>query len=250
MTSQRFDEHTFDGLFNFRDMSGLTPSLGKRIKPNVLFRSDAFGDASERDVQRLLNEFRINRVIDLRTDREVSAEKLSPMQKDVVSYRRRVIDSGPGNAIENAEPGSRLAYRYLQYFDYGRESIVSAVRDMSENGDWRTVIHCRAGKDRTGVVTAVLLDLIGVNDDEIAEDYSLTALAMPKIMTRLRQSSTYAENVKKLPDEMYSAKRETMLAFLELARKELGSFESWLLANDVTSIEIDQLRNNLLEPGK
>jgi len=250
MTHPRFTEHVFEGLFNFRDVGGLTTERAEGIKRNVLFRSDAFGDASEGDVQRLMEDFCINRVIDLRTDREVTSENPSPILKDGVSYRRRVIDSGPGSAIENAPPGGRLALRYLQYFDYGRESIVSAVRDLSEIGEWRTVIHCRAGKDRTGVVTAAVLGLLGVSNEDIAEDYSLTALAMPQIMNRLRQSPTYSENVKKLPDEMYSATKETMLKFLELARQELGSFESWMLSNGVTSIEIDQLRKNLLEVTK
>ncbi|CAM8628055.1 TpbA-like domain containing protein [Candidatus Planktophila versatilis] len=247
MTPQRFTEHAFQGLFNFRDMSGLTVSQGQNIKSNVLFRSDSFEDATETDVQRLLNVYRINRVIDLRTDRELANEKPSPLSRDGVSYRHRVIDSGPGSAIENAPPGSRLALRYVEYFDYAKESIVSAVRDLAEEGSWRTVMHCRAGKDRTGVVTAVVLKLLGVSNDEIAEDYSLTALAMPEIMSRLRQNPTYAENVKKLPDEMYSATKETMLKFLDLASTELGTFESWLLSNGVTSQEIDQLRSNLLE---
>lgn len=250
MTNQRFTEHTFEGLFNFRDVTGLATKQGQGIKGKVLFRSDAFGDATEQDLQRLKSEFQINRVIDLRTDRELASEKSSPLLIDGVSYRRRVIDSGPGSAIENAPPGARLAFRYLQYFDYGRESIASAVRDLSEPGQWRTVVHCRAGKDRTGVVIAVVLNLLGVSNEDIAEDYSLTALAMPEIMNRLRQSPTYAENVKKLPDEMYSATKETMLKFLDLAATELGTFESWLLANGVSAMEINQLRNNLLESNE
>jgi protein tyrosine/serine phosphatase len=100
----------------------------------------------------------------------------------------------------------------------GTSSFNLEFRDIAEEGEWRTVIHCRAGKDRTGVLIAVLLNLLGVSDEQIAEDYSLTGLAMPKIMNRLRQSSAYMENVKKLPDEMYSAKKETMLKFLELVK--------------------------------
>jgi protein-tyrosine phosphatase len=246
MINPRFTEYGFEGLFNFRDLSGLGLSSVQAIKSRVVFRSDAFGDTTQNDVQRLLGELQINRVLDLRTDREVVSETPSPMLREGISYRRRPIDSGPGSAIENAAPGNRLAHRYLEYFDYGRESILSIVRDISEEGEWRTVIHCRAGKDRTGVVIAVLLSLLGVSDEEIAEDYSLTALAMPQIMTRLRQSPTYKDNVKKLPDEMYSATQETMLNFLGLAAKELGTFESWLLANGITADEINQLRKNLL----
>ena len=246
MTDPRFTEFNFEGLFNFRDLSGLSPKSAQTIKSRVLFRSDAFGDTTVNDVQKLLDELQINRVLDLRTDREILSETTSPMLREGVSYRRRPIDSGPGNAIENAAPGNRLAHRYLEYFNYGRESILSTVRDMSEEGEWRTVMHCRAGKDRTGVVIAVLLSLLGVPNKQIAEDYSLTALAMPQIMTRLRQSPTYKDNVNKLPDEMYSATEETMLNFLELAAKEVGTFESWLLANGITHSEINQLRKNLL----
>lgn len=246
MSSSRETRHVFDGLYNFRDFGGLTGESGK-IKHGVLFRSDAFGDATERDIAILLKDLGINRILDLRTEREVAAEKPTPMIELGIEYRRRIIDSGPGSAIENAPAGERLAYRYMEYFGYGRDSIVSVLKDLSEEGNWKTVIHCRAGKDRTGVIAAVVLGILGVSEEEISQDYALTGLAMPKIMERLRQSPTYSANVSRLPEEMYSAVSETMRTFIQFVSKKFGTFENWALNNGVTSDEIRRLRSNLLE---
>jgi len=246
MSNSRETRYIFDGLYNFRDFGGLSGDGGK-VKHGILFRSDAFGDASERDISILLKEIGINRILDLRTDREISAEKPTPMIEMGIDYRRRIIDSGPGSAIENAPAGERLAYRYMEYFGFGRDSIISVVKDLSEDNSWKTVIHCRAGKDRTGVIAAVVLGILGVSEEEISKDYALTGLAMPKIMERLRQSPTYSANVSRLPEEMYSAVSETMGTFIKFVSEKFGSFENWALNNGVTGDEIRRLRSNLLE---
>lgn len=242
---QRATAFAFDGLYNFRDIGGLDLADGGHTRAGVLYRSDAFGNLTEPDAQVLLSELGVKRLLDLRADREVDAETPTLLNEAGVEVRRRPIDNGPGNAIESAPSGERLAFRYLEYLDYAASSIVEVIRDLAEPEDQVTIVHCRAGKDRTGVVIAVVLSLLGVNADDIALDYALTTIGMPKIMARLRESPVYSTNVNRLPDEMYSSEAVTMHQFLDAVAAKFGGFEQWALGQSVTADELASLRRNL-----
>lgn len=242
---QRASEHTFEGLYNFRDIGGLELAGGGQTRAGLLYRSDAFGNLTESDAEVLTEELGVRRLLDLRADREVDAETPTLLNEAGVEVRRRPIDNGPGNAIESAPSGERLAFRYLEYLDYASSSIVGVIRDLGESEPTVTIVHCRAGKDRTGVVVAVILSLLGASADDIALDYALTTIGMPKIMARLRESPVYSANVNRLPDEMYSSDAVTMHQFLDAVAARYGGFEQWALGQGVTPDELAALRRNL-----
>lgn len=242
-------EFEFEGLYNFRDVGGLRAADGAGTRRGVLFRSDAFGNLTEADAAILLADLGIERLIDLRADREVDVETPTLLHKGGVEVRRRPIDNGPGNTIESAPAGERLAFRYLDYLDYAAASVVGVIRDLAEPDPRVTIVHCRAGKDRTGVAIAAVLSLLGVSPEDIARDYALTSIGMPKIMARLRESPIYSANVNRLPEEMYSSEAITMLQFLEAVQSRFGGFEQWSLSLGVTQIELAALRKNLTAHG-
>jgi protein-tyrosine phosphatase len=242
--------YVFEGLYNFRDVGGLRIGDHTQTRFGMLYRSDAFADVTVADIDFLLDELEVRRVIDLRADRERDADEVRPFAGREVEYRDRPIDGGIDNAIETAAAGERLAYRYLGYLDHARESVASAVKDLAEPGSPPTIVHCRAGKDRTGVVIAVVLCLLGVDNQTIARDYALTSIGMPKILARLRESALYSANVERLPGGMYFAEETTMVRFLELAAERHGSLEAWALASGITNDEIGKLRANLRTEGE
>lgn len=245
MSDGKTETIEFEGLYNFRDIGGLEAMDGTQTRRGIVYRSDSFGNVTEKDAKILLTDLGIQRIIDLRADREVEAETPTLMHVNGVNVRRRPIDNGPGTAIESAPAGERLAFRYLEYLDYAASSVVGVIRDLAEPQQEVTIIHCRAGKDRTGVAIATVLSLVGVGTDDIARDYALTTIGMPKIMARLRESAVYLANVNRLPDEMYSSDAVTMHQFLDVVAERHGSFEEWALAQGVTADELESLKRNL-----
>ena len=77
-----------------------------------------------------------------------------------------------------------------------------------------TVLHCAAGKDRTGVVTALVLGLLGVEDEQIVADYMVTATNMDRITDRFGRWARYRRNMASLPAEIYRVEERTIRTFL------------------------------------
>lgn len=234
-------------VFNFRDLGGLPAADGRTVRCGVLFRSDSFHEAPAADVEYLAGELGIRRVLDLRSETEVDADSAGALARAGADYQQFPIGNGPGDAIAAAPSGQRLALRYRQYLEHFPDSLVGVLRAVAATDGEPTVIHCRAGKDRTGVAVALLLSVLGVSDEDVAADYALTGEAMDRILERLRASPTYAANTSALPDEMYRAEAETMRRFLDELRERDGGAAAWLTAHGLTETELATLRTELLE---
>lgn len=239
--------YVLSDLHNLRDLGGLRTQDGRVVRPGVLIRSDSPHEASATDIDHLVQQLRVSTVIDLRSDKEFAADGTNALMPSSVRHRHFPISAGPGGAIDGAPAGDRLAARYMQYLDDDTASIVGAVRAVAEAPDGAAVVHCRVGKDRTGIVIALILDALGVSSADIAKDYHLTAEPMRKLLERLKASPVYAANVARLPDEMYSSEPETMVSFLGRLHAEHGGAADWLTAHGLSSSQLDALRDHLLE---
>lgn len=237
--------HVFQTLHNFRDLGGLDTVEGGKTRPGVLFRSDSFHTASPADIDHLVNGVRLASIIDLRSESEVAADRTNPLMPASIRYHHLPIAGGPGGAIEAAPSELRLATRYMEYLDQHVPSIVGAARAVADAEGAPSVVHCRAGKDRTGVVVGMLLASVGVKPQEIAVDYSLTTAAMKRIMEGLKASPHYSANVKRLPPEMYSSEASTMTAFLTMVDDRHGGAARWLVDNGLPSQSLRTLRRVL-----
>ena len=239
--------YRFEALHNFRDLGGLRAADGKNIRRGLLFRSDSFHEASAADVRLLLHGVGLTCIIDLRAEHEVAGEGTNPLIPSTVSRRHFPIDGGAGGAIESAPPGGVLVARYLEYLRDHAPSLIGAVRAIADAVPAPTAVHCRVGKDRTGVVIALILASVGVAMEDIAADYALTAGAMVKILARLRASSTYAANVGLLPGEVYECEAGTMVSFLRELERQHGGATMWLLDNGLPESSLAALRAHLIE---
>lgn len=159
----------------------------------------------------------------------------------------------------------KVALRYKDYTRNTPEGFVSAYKDITASAPnaYGTVfkhlakaspepclIHCTAGKDRTGVLVAMLFMLVGVDDETIAHEYSLTdqglAELKPLFIERLLKNPALEGNLEGIQN-MVSSKKENMLASLAMLREEYGAPERYMQERcGLSDAELQQLRTNLL----
>jgi protein-tyrosine phosphatase len=108
------------------------------------------------------------------------------------------------------------------------------------------VFHCSLGKDRTGVLAAMLLAAAGVMDEDIIHDYTLSVPFMPEIRDRMRNDPAASPEVKELPDFQWEAAAESMARFLGLLRREYGSAARYLKAQGADNSLPQRLEEALL----
>ena len=111
-------------------------------------------------------------------------------------------------------PGDPTCGHYLGYLEDRPDQVVGAVRSIARD-EGAALVHCAAGKDRTGVVVALALTAAGVRPQAVVADYAATGERTEAILGRLRRSPTYARDIDSLPAEAHRARPETMAAFLE-----------------------------------
>lgn len=241
---------------NFRDLGGYPAAGGMRTRWRTLFRADGLISLSDadRDVLRALG---IRIVIDLRSDLEVQVRGRFVDEVGGVAYHHLpLIDSVPGmeqgpEAAEVADwtDTDYVARRYATYLDDGAASLQTALDLLADTGNLPAVFHCSVGKDRTGVLAAVVLGLLGVPDEVIVDDYALSASAMTSVLERLRREFAEAgQEVERYAPVILSAQPQSMAGFIDVLRQRFGSFERLAEALDRASV-VERLRHVLLEPS-
>ncbi|MCL6674954.1 tyrosine-protein phosphatase [Streptomyces panaciradicis] len=246
------DRHLpFEALHNFRDLGGYSTPDGRRVRPGLLYRADSLGKLRQgtRDWSRLLS-LGIRTVIDLRHPWE--AEKRGRVPDDPsFRYHNLSIEHRPYDqpALDpDIDPGPYLAERYMEVAEDGTKEIrralelIAAAAEASEP----LVFHCASGKDRTGQLAALVLALLGVPDETIIEDYSLTELATPAMLALWTAREGRAPNWLGFG----RAPAEVMRTFLAAMRTRYGSIETYVtreLCLDADALAAG-LRASLLEP--
>lgn len=175
----------FEGIQNARDLGGLRTADGAVIRPGCLLRSANLARASEADVTRLRERWRLSKIIDLRTgterqgrpDVEVGSADYVPIpvfDEQVVGISHEE-GSGTGQIVAEI-PNMEHLYRVMVTDGSCRKNLGRAARCVMEHDFTRGSVlwHCTEGKDRCGLLTAVLLLALGVDRRQIMEDYLLT----------------------------------------------------------------------------
>ena len=229
----------FEGMVNFRDLGGL-PAAGGTVRHGVLFRSDSLAYASTADAARLVDELGLATVIDLRGLYEVEHLGRGPLAETQVTYV-----SAPIVDVSGAEDLSR---HYLAMLDEKGHVLANMVRLLAGHGSLPAVFHCEAGCDRTGVLAAAVLSLLGVPEDVIAEDYALTAPAMPAIHARVREVARQL-GLPTRPGVLveWAPEASMMAEALKLARERWGGMREWAEAHGLDEDDVVALRSALVE---
>jgi hypothetical protein len=137
---------------------------------------------------------------------------------------------------------------YLGYLTTMPDSVAGVFRALAEAGGVPAVIHCAAGKDRTGVAIAMVLSVAGASDEDIAAEYELSSDYVDAVLDRLRTLKSYGDSISLLPPEMRLTQGSNITRFLEEVRRIYGGVDSYLLARGVTEEQLSAVRKNLTEP--
>ncbi|HET6211341.1 MAG TPA: tyrosine-protein phosphatase [Micromonosporaceae bacterium] len=235
----------FSAVFNFRDLGGYPAAAGTRVRHGRLYRSDTLSRLADADRERF-SALGIRTVLDLRRPSEVERDGRVP-DWDGLAYRHVHPEHAAWRKEwydERAGVARFLADRYLDLTEQGAPGLATAIGIIAEADAAPLVMHCVAGKDRTGVVAALVLALLGVCDDAIADDYARTAESAARVTAWLREHDPAA--VARTPRVFIAAPREAMLEFLRDLRARHGSVERYLAGAGLLLRQVDGLRAHLL----
>lgn len=233
------------GAFNFRDLGGLRAGPALRVRPGVLLRSDTLQALTTEDVAHLVDTLRLELVVDLRLAAEAVEQGRGPMAATSVCYLNAPLHELRATDLPPADQS--LAF-YLQHLGSATSQVATVVRIVCAMAGRPVLLHCAAGKDRTGLVTALLLRLLGVDDAEIVADYLRSAAAMPKIMERFRSWPRYRDHMASVPPDVYRAEEHTITGFLAALDERYGGATAWARSRGIDETELDRLRAHLLVP--
>jgi len=234
-----------EGSANFRDLGGWPVAGGGRVRRGLLFRSDALHRLTPADLARLRGELGIGTLVDLRSSHEVEAEGRGPLAAPPVRYHHLPFFDGERRGAA-ANPSADLAELYFQMLRFAAKPIVRALETLAAS-EAPAVFHCAAGKDRTGVLAAIVLSTLGVADEHVVEDYARTQAAMERVTARLRESDAYAYVFTELPPETLHARPETMRGLLARARAEWGTLRAYARFAGAGDGALDALAARLVE---
>ena len=233
------------GAFNFRDLGGLRAGPHRRVRHGVLFRSDTLQALTEDDVRRLVEDLGVELVVDLRVGPEAVAEGRGPLAHTAVSYLNAPLQDLP--VLPHVTPRDQCLHFYLEHLASPSPTLPTLIRVLAAMAGRPTVLHCAAGKDRTGLVTALVLRLVGVDESDIVADYLASAHNMPRIVARFRDWPRYREHMRRVPPEVYQADEYTIREFLRRLDEEYGGARGWARRRGLPDTVLDQLADGLLE---
>lgn len=236
------------GAYNFRDLGGYPTTDGKVTRWGRLYRSDTLHELTDEDLETLRGIGLVS-VIDLRTRTELERTGRGVLGAEPIRYSHLSVIPEEGGEAQ-AAPANRIidvADRYLWYLDVGRDALVESFGLIADPASYPLVFHCQAGKDRTGVLAALVLSCIGVERAAIVDDYVLTATRMDLILGRLRRDPHFADRIDELPASVFKVEASTMERFLEGLDERFGGARSWALGAGVTESQFESLSHLLVE---
>lgn len=213
-----------DGVFNFRDLSGVRGLDGRQVCPRRLYRSARFDQVTDEGRRELTKRLRIRTDLDLRGMGEVSQlNGCSPLGTNVVW---KLV---PLQAYADAGLAS------------GRQAMRDALQNVFCTANWPLAFHCKTGKDRTGTLAFVILALLGVDEEAICLDWERTAFHVPEL-SRMDHPARYDRMLsyfQSLPGTNLTAKVEGYVRSLGFSAQEILDFREKLLA---PSLRVRQVR--------
>lgn len=229
-------------LANFRDVGGLQTVDGGQVRPGILFRADSLQDITAAEVDTLAHELGIRYVVDLRTGEEAVQQGRGPLHARPIAYLNvPLIDvDGP-----MGPPGRVLLDHYLSHLEHD-PNLPLAVETVAHAVRMPTLVHCAAGKDRTGLTMLLVELLAGVTLEDAKADFLRTADNITAIITRLRGWKRYSDNMNRLSEEIYRCEEHSITGLLEELSIRYGSAAEWAALKGIPNDVVGLLRQRLV----
>ena len=230
-----------DSVQNLRDLGGYSTKEGRKTKWGVFLRSGDMSAMTKDDQAALLRQG-IRCVIDLRMAKEIAkAPNVFSDSNEVAFFNHdfwgtRFDDYR--SKRKSATPEEKLSDLYCAGLEING-FVMAAVMKTLASGEGSFVFHCRSGKDRTGLVAALLLVIAGVPDEVVAKDFGLST-------TYLNEPELTEDDLKKPGAYQKGSAPETMMLTLEFLRDRYGGVEGYLSDQGVSVSEIDSVRAKIL----
>jgi protein-tyrosine phosphatase len=249
---QRSRDLVWDGLLNVRDLGGHPTEDGGETRFGSVVRADSVRQLSDEGWKALV-DYGVKTVVDLRADEELEADPPAELPVEVLHVPFMETNASDWKEIEGrleaavkAAPDTATATRdvYLIFLERFNTNVAAAVRAVANAPEGGVVIHCAGGKDRTGLLTALLLHLAGVGPDEIAQDY---ALSEERLRTRHEEwlAKAQSEEERERVKRMSQTPADSMKGVFEELERRYGSVEEYLRQAGLTDEELARARARL-----
>jgi protein-tyrosine phosphatase len=225
---------------NLRDVGGYRAAGGRTTRWRTLLRSGSLRPAGA-DAAAGLAEYGLRTVIDLRTAAEADR---APSPLGVAARTVLVPLLGPG--VRGLPPGLEAVYRYV--IEERGDQVGSAISALARPGTLPALVHCAAGKDRTGIVVGLVLAVLGVPDEIIAADYALSSGYLgAQAAAIVGDVQDRAGLDRQATADLLESPPKLILDVLARARAGAGSVDGYLLAHGVSAADLDALRASLTD---
>ncbi len=252
-----FTRHlAFEGTFNFRDVGRYRTGDGRMLREGMLYRSGALHHVTPHDAQFAIDSLGIRTIFDLRHRGEISAAGgLGPLADDdqvdrvsleIVPFER--INKSLTEELDAAHGRGPSGGRYFAYLDFAQAPFVELFERLARPETYPVVVHCVAGKDRTGVLIAMILDSLGVNRETIIDDYALSNVSTVELLEHLQNAGRFEGDIPASEFRLLGAPLEAVTGFLDRVHEKYGSSRGYLESIGVGAEAFESLEAALLRP--
>lgn len=225
------------GAKNVRDLGGY-PIPGGKTKSRRFLRSDGLHHMTASDIRTLRN-YGVTRIIDLRTEME-SGKSPDPVIEGVVYGSYPLIDGVQSQNLMGDLPASLLEM-YKSLLDKSQPMLAAVLRDMARHQNETILFHCTAGKDRTGVLAMLLLQLAGVSAENIIADYACTEIYMKEIFDKQKEQLRRMLGTE-VPGNLLESPAHVMKETLDYLCDVYGGAEAYMAEIGLTAGENGEIR--------
>jgi protein-tyrosine phosphatase len=218
------------------------------VRQGRVFRSDSLASLSEADIRYVVATLGLRAAVDLRAGHEVDDHPHEPLaDAGVAVHHRPIVDETRRRPDDAPMPERGLDEIYGLMLERFGDRFTAVVELVADSGGHPTVFFCAGGKDRTGLVAALILGALGVADEDIAADYALTAGVLPVLLERNRaRADARGVAPEVAQNSLLTAEAATMRPVLTRLRAEHGSVDDYLEAHGAAPETLAALRAGLL----
>ena len=248
-----------EGAANVRDVGGLPTVDGRTTRPGVVVRADNLQDLTPEDLRRLVDDLGVRTVVDLRSTGELHLTGPGPLRETGVAHHHLSlipeyktdsdedeVDRAVPVKADRSDRRTDMTGYYIGYLEDAGQNVGKALRLMADPSSGTTLVHCAAGKDRTGVVVAVALSLVGVTREAVVADYVRSAERVEAVLRRLQAAPTYADELREATVDDVRPEAGSMERLLDHVDAAYGGVHGFALSVGVDEETIARLGARLV----